>query len=100
MLQQTIETTSREAVMFRRFVVVSTVLVAICALLLLDAAMAQSKEEGIRLYNEALTLQRRAHTNTDLHQAVQKYQQVLKIFERVGFKQGIGATVNNLSSVY
>jgi len=61
---------------------------------------AQTKEEGIRLFNEAKALEEKARNRSDLENAVAKFEQVLKIFEQVGFKQGIDATANNLGGVY
>jgi len=88
------------AAMFKRFLVVSAVLVAMCALLSPSTVMAQSKDEGIRFFKEADALREKAQTNTDLRQAVQNYEQALRIFERVGSKREIGVTANNLGLVY
>jgi len=90
----------QEPVMFRRFLVVSAVFVAMCALLSPSTVMAQSKAEGIHLFKAADALREKAQTNADLRQAVQKYEQALKIFERVGSKQEIGVTANNLGIVF
>jgi tetratricopeptide (TPR) repeat protein len=66
----------------------------------MSIGLAQSEDDGIRIFKEANTLQEKAQTNTDLQQAVKKYQQALSIFEVVKFKQGIGATANNLGNVF
>ncbi len=61
---------------------------------------AQSKQEGIRLFKAAHALQRKARSNEDLKKAVRKYEEALKIFEKEGFKKGIGPTANNLGMLY
>lgn len=85
--------------MFRRLVLIPALVVVLCALVS-SPLLAQSKQEGIRLFNDAKALKDKAQSNADLQRAVQKYQQALAILERVGFKQGIGATANNLGNVF
>jgi tetratricopeptide (TPR) repeat protein len=63
-------------------------------------AQGQSKQDAMRLFSEANAQKERAQTNAELQQAVQKYQQALVIFERVGFKEGIARTAGNLGIVY
>lgn len=50
--------------MFRRFVAVSAVFVALWVSFSPSAAVAQSKDEGIRIFKEAMALQEKAQTNT------------------------------------
>ncbi|MFH1116524.1 MAG: tetratricopeptide repeat protein [Pseudomonadota bacterium] len=60
----------------------------------------QSKAEGMRLFSQAQLLHSKARNNADLELAVQKYQQALTTFERVGFEKGIGLTAGSLSNIY
>ena len=78
-------------------------LVAILSLvlaLLSSVGLCQTKGEGIRIYNQALKIHNKALTREDLKQALKKYEQAMKIFQKVGFKKGIGLTTNNLGNVY
>jgi tetratricopeptide (TPR) repeat protein len=61
---------------------------------------AQSKDEGIRLHNEACVLLEKARTKEDMEKVVQKSEQALRIFERVGSLQGAGLVLYNLGFVY
>ncbi len=89
----------QEAAMFKRFMLIVAIVAGIC-LGLSYPLMAQSKDQGIRLFEEAKALQEKARSNSDVQRAVQKYQQALAIFERAGFKQGIGVTANNLGVLF
>ena len=64
------------------------------------AAMAQSREEAIRLYNEADKLDANPQSNEDLVKAAQKYEQALKIFEKLGDKKRVGMCANNVGLIY
>jgi tetratricopeptide (TPR) repeat protein len=63
-------------------------------------AQGQSKQDAMRLFSEANAQKEKAQTHAELQQAVQKYQQALAIFERVGFKEGIALTAGNLGIIY
>jgi tetratricopeptide (TPR) repeat protein len=67
----------------------------------------QSDQETGRLYsqvetqyNEANALAEKAQTNTDLEQAVHKYQEALAICQRLEFKPGTAAILNSLGLIY
>jgi tetratricopeptide (TPR) repeat protein len=65
-----------------------------------SVGLAQSKEEGLRLFKQASKIHDAARTHEDLQQAVNKFEQALTIFENVGFRKGIGAVANNVGIVY
>ncbi len=85
--------------MLRSVLIVPAITVLIFCLAA-PAVIAQSKNDGIRVFEEAMALHKKAQTSADLQQVVQKYQQALKIFERVGLKDGIGVASNNLGLIY
>ncbi len=45
-------------------------------------------------------MQGRAQSHADLKKAQEKCQQTLRIYERVGYKEGIGLVANNLGLIY
>ena len=65
-----------------------------------SVGLAQSKEEGLRLFKQASKIHDAARPHEDLQQAVNKFEQALTIFENVGFRKGIGAVANNVGIVY
>lgn len=81
-------------------------IVSIIAVLCLPLAFvcaqteAQSKDQGIRLFGEALKLQKKAQTYQDMKRAVEKYERALRIFEEIGWKKGVGLVANNLGVVF
>ncbi|MEW6351774.1 MAG: tetratricopeptide repeat protein [Thermodesulfobacteriota bacterium] len=80
-----------------------TVVCALCALsavLPAPSAWAQSKEEGISLFNQALQLQKTAKSSQDLDRVLETYRKALAIFERLNFHKGIGLVANNMAMVY
>ncbi len=62
--------------------------------------MGQSKEQGIKLYNQALSIQEKARSTEDLRKSVEKYEAALTVFQRAGFQEGIGWVSNNLGDIY
>ncbi len=68
--------------------------------LLPAAGLGQSKDDGIRLFKEALALDEKAQSHADMQRTMDKYQQALRIFERTGFKKGIGVVANNMAIIY
>jgi hypothetical protein len=50
--------------------------------------LAQSKEEGERISAEAYNLEQNAKTTGDKEAALEKYKQVIAIFEKVGHRKG------------
>jgi tetratricopeptide (TPR) repeat protein len=77
------------------------VAVSVLALFLIHGdAFAQTKEEGIKLYNEANGIRENARSKEDLIKATEKYEAALKIFEQAKFDYGIAAATCNLGIVY
>jgi len=64
------------------------------------AAPAQTKEQGMRLFDEGKAFQERAQSNEDLQKAVEQYEQALRIFEKVNFQEGVGVVSNNLGLIF
>lgn len=62
-------------------------------------SQAQTKEQVTKLYDEARKLQESAQTYGDLQKAESKYEQVFRIFEKEGYKQGVSALGNILGQV-
>jgi tetratricopeptide (TPR) repeat protein len=62
-------------------------------------ADAQTIDDGMRLTKQGVNIQKKAQTHAELKKAVKKYEQALGIFEKVGFKEGIGFTANRLGNV-
>jgi tetratricopeptide (TPR) repeat protein/CHAT domain-containing protein len=89
----------QEAAMFKRFVLITSIAVGICVSVS-SPLMAQSKEAGVKLFNEAKMIDDKARTNEDLEKAIEKYEQALRIFEKVKFGKGIGWAGNNLGMIY
>lgn len=58
------------------------------------------EDEASLLLMEADALRENAKTGKDLQLAVQKYEQALRIFERLSDKQAIGVAANNLGLVH
>jgi len=85
--------------MFSRIVLVPVIAAALCAFVP-QPLCAQSKEEGERLWREAYELQKKAQSNEDLTKAVEKYEEALSIFRKVGDLKSEGSTLNNLGTVY
>ena len=68
------------------------ILLGLAVLIVLPSvSCAQSKADAARLHKEALALQEKARSNEDLKMAVQKYEEALKIYQRVGEAAGCGA---------
>ncbi len=83
----------------RKIALSVVVLLAVFALLP-AVGLGQSKADGIRLFKDAVTLHKKARGHTDMQRAMEKYQQALRIFERTGFKEGLGVVANNMGIVY
>lgn len=81
--------------------IVTGITVLCLALVLLPVqTQAQSKEQGIRLYKEALHLHKEAQSGEDLKKAVEKYENALGIFEKMSLKKGVGAAANRLAQIW
>ncbi|MGO9569083.1 MAG: hypothetical protein ACLP5H_16225 [Desulfomonilaceae bacterium] len=85
--------------MLKQFVWVPALVVVISAL---GGApvMGQSKEAGMKLYDDGQALYKNARSKEDLRQAVRKCEQALRIFETVKFDKGVGDTANILGVIY
>jgi tetratricopeptide (TPR) repeat protein len=83
----------------KRAVTVPAILILFC-MLLSPPVMGQSKEQGIKLYNQALSIQEKARSTEDLKKSAEKYQEALNVFQRAGFQEGIGWVANNLGNIY
>ncbi|MEW6348313.1 MAG: tetratricopeptide repeat protein [Thermodesulfobacteriota bacterium] len=76
------------------------VCVSVAGLLVPWWASAQSRDQAVRLFNDAKKLQDSAQSSQDLVKAAQGYEHALKVFERLGDKTMIGACANNLGIAY
>ncbi len=61
---------------------------------------AQSKEDGIRLWNEGWKLHQEARSTADLEAAIEKYQNALHVFKKHGYKEGTARVTNNMGLVF
>lgn len=68
--------------------------------LLPSPGLAQTEEEGMRLFNEALELHKAARTEAQLDQVIRTYEHASQAFEKAGDKQGVAVVANNLGSLY
>ncbi|MBI5570197.1 MAG: tetratricopeptide repeat protein [Desulfomonile tiedjei] len=64
------------------------------------AAQAQSKQDAKRLHNEAVALKEKAKSNEDLKQALQKYQEALGIYDKVGEREDAAYAYNDIGTIY
>jgi tetratricopeptide (TPR) repeat protein len=72
-----------------------------CVLIVLSCSVwGQSRNDGVRLFNEAQRLWRSARSNEDLRTVVQRFEEALTIFRKVGEVRGAGDTLNNLGVIY
>jgi tetratricopeptide (TPR) repeat protein len=61
---------------------------------------AQSDQQGVALLKQANEFQERARSKEDMENALNKYKEALRIFEKTGRDIEIGATLNNIGVVY
>ena len=85
--------------MSTRIMLARLLITAIFFLGLSTTVSAQTKEDGIKLFEEAKSLQQNAQSNEDLKKAVEKYLQSLRIFETVNFRKGVGWAYTNVGFV-
>jgi len=76
--------------------VISVVVLACCGQLV----SAQSRDQAVRLHDEALKLQETARSREDQKRAVEKFEQALNIYIRVGDKRGTGVVLNSLGLLF
>ena len=88
----------QEAGMSKTITIISAMVFVLC--LLSSPLMGQSIEDAKRLHKEAYALQEKARSNEDLKKAVQKYEEALSIFRKIGNVAGEGQTLGNLGNVY
>ncbi len=93
------DATSQEIVMSKPILVVLTILLSYF-LVGGEMALGQSKEEGIKIFNEGKALQDETKSIANLKKAAEKYQLAGKIFEKAKFDKGTAAVDNNLGMVY
>jgi tetratricopeptide (TPR) repeat protein len=62
--------------------------------------LAQSTDEGERLWAEAYDLEQNAKTAGDSEAALEKYKQAIAIFEKVGYRKGVGRISNSAGYIY
>ena len=85
--------------MVKRFILVLAIAAGVC---LGDSSplVAQSKEQGIALYNKAVQLRTKGQSGADREKALKLYQEALKIFERGKSEGWIAVTLFNVGDVY
>ncbi len=85
--------------MIRGIAIVTMMMVLVLALL--DSPIvAQSRDQGFRLNREGLAIKEKAKSYEDVQRAVDKYEEAIRIFQRIKFEEGIGWVLNNLGNVY
>jgi tetratricopeptide (TPR) repeat protein len=88
----------QEAGMSKTITIISAMVLFLC--LLSSPSMGQSSADAIRLHKEAFALQEKPRSNEDLKKAVQKYEEALSIFRKIGNVKNEGTTLMNLGAVY
>ena len=83
----------------KRMVVVTWML-CLALLLIPLQTQAQSRKQGISLFEEAVQLHARAQSYEDLKRAVEKYEKALRIFKKTRWTRGAGGATNNLGMIY
>ena len=73
------------------------VLVVVCAATL---SWGQTSQDALRVYKEGQELFNKASSRGDMEKALQKFEQALSIWQRVGEKKGEAACLNNIGLVY
>jgi CHAT domain-containing protein/Tfp pilus assembly protein PilF len=85
--------------MFKRILLIQAI-VATSVFFVSPLLIAQSKDAGDRLFREARELQEMTRPGEDLTNAVEKYEEALNIFRKVGDAKGEGKTLFALGYVY
>lgn len=77
-------------------------IVCVYALLVMipGTVIGQTREQGIRLLEEAFDLEQKPRSVEDIRLAQRKYEQALGIFRKIGFDRGIGMTLGNLGVLH
>lgn len=60
----------------------------------------ESKEEGERLWKEAVNQRANAKSRRDLEAALDKFKEALDIFERIAYRDGVGQISNSMGTIY
>ncbi len=63
-------------------------------------ACAQTREDALRLHREAYAIRQKARSNEDLKKAVEKFEEALAIYLKVGDAKNAGRVYNSLGLVY
>ena len=74
-------------------------IVVFLVMVLPSFVLAQSKDEGERISAEAYNLEQNAKTTGDKEAALEKYKQAIAIFEKVGYRKGVGRVSNSAGYV-
>ena len=85
--------------MSRRITVI-TVMLVLCSIPAGTTVMGQSKEDGIKLYEQGQELLQKAKSDEEFKEAIEKQEQALRIFEKIKFDRGIGVVADNLGMIY
>ncbi|MEW6351002.1 MAG: CHAT domain-containing tetratricopeptide repeat protein [Thermodesulfobacteriota bacterium] len=83
----------------RRTLLVIAVAWGLCPLFAVDAA-AQSRQQGVSLYNQALNLQNKAKSKGDLDNACRLYERAIQVFESAGNHADAADAACNLGNVF
>jgi tetratricopeptide (TPR) repeat protein len=59
-------------------------LLCVTLLLIPNSGFAQSEEDALRIHREAQALQEQAKSNEDLKRAAEKFEEAIRIYQRVG----------------
>ncbi len=81
----------------KRLLLAAFCMVVVCAPC---AGQAQSRKEAMRQHKEAYALHQKARSNEDLKRAVLKYEEALKIYQKVGDAKNSGLVNNCLGLVH
>ena len=84
--------------MFYRFIRVTF----ICMMILIGASsgFAQSEKEGFALLKEGSQLLNKATSAAEIETSLNKFQEALRIFEKLNSDKGSGYALNNIGQVY
>ncbi|MGA8832111.1 MAG: CHAT domain-containing tetratricopeptide repeat protein [Desulfomonilaceae bacterium] len=79
-----------------------SIIILLCVTLFLFPSFgsAQFEQKGVAIFRQADEFLAKAHSRADVENALNKYQEALKIFERTGAVQRQGLTLNEIGSVY
>ena len=76
------------------------ILLCVTLFLLPSIGSAQTEQQGFTINREAIELQAKARSKQDMENALKKFEEALRIFEKVGSSKGEGLTLNNIGLMY